>query len=72
MANYFTFKTEFDARMIEVHEKLRLVSDLIKENCGDIPDSILIFDKQSYLNCLKLEHDKLEMLFRADESYWRK
>ena len=42
MANYFAFKTEYDARMIEVHEKLGVVSDLIKANCGDIPNSVLV------------------------------
>ena len=42
LANYFAFKTEYDARMIEVHEKLGVVSDLIKANCGDIPNSVLV------------------------------
>ena len=43
MANYFAFKAELDMRMMDVHEKLEIVRQLIKVNIHDRdhPDGVL-------------------------------
>ena len=73
MADYFSFKTEFDKHIVEVHQKLGIVREFVTANIHDIdhPGGVLTKDSKSYLECLKFEHEKLEMLLRSDKIHWR-
>ena len=46
VANYFALKDEFDMRMIDVHQKLDIVRELIKSNIHHIdnPAGVLTGD----------------------------
>ena len=46
VANYFAFKAELDMRMIDVHQKLDIVRELVKSSIHHIdhPDGVLTED----------------------------
>ena len=56
--------------MVDVDESLAAVRELIKLNMHDAqnPDGVLTGDVETYLECLKIEHEKLELLFRSNET----
>ena len=72
MADFFSFKTEFDMHMVEIYKKLCKVRGLFKANIHDVdhPGGVLTNDSQSYLDCLKFDHEKLENLLMSDETHW--
>ena len=66
-------KTELDTDMQVVLEKLGAMKNKVKENAHsrDNPNGLLTKDVALYQACLNLEHEKLEVLYRGDETAWR-
>ena len=47
--------------------------EIVKANICDAnnPDGVLTKDSTVYLECLKIEHEKLEKLLRLDKAHWK-
>ena len=65
-------KSEIDTAMMEVHQKIDGVSQMIKANVRseDNPNGLLVKPSDDYLKCLELQHRDLEVLLRQDDAYW--
>ena len=60
--------------MMAVHERLDQVAQKIKANMLNAfnPDGFLLQGENDYLNCLKLQHIRLEELFKRDDDHWNR
>lgn len=70
---YREVKSEIDAQMSIIHERLQNVCNFISDNTKTIesPDKVLIQGKQLYLECLRLRNvELLQELLRKDEVHW--
>ena len=70
---YHQVKSEIDAQMSIIHERLQNVCNFISDNTKTIesPEKVLIQGKQLYLECLRLRNvELLQELLKKDEVHW--
>ena len=64
--SFRNLKGEIDTDMMQIFERLEAVEKKIRDNCvsKEKPWNVLMQPEADYIECLKMQHEKLEQFFR--------